>query len=56
MLLHLGDDRFAERLQSYLELAPALKEQVPEMEYADLRFENRVYVRPAGSRRRAAAR
>jgi cell division septal protein FtsQ len=56
VLLHLGDDRFAERLQSYLELAPALKDQVPEMEYADLRFENRVYVRPAGSRRRAAAR
>jgi cell division septal protein FtsQ len=55
-LLHLGDDRFVDRLQSYVDLAPALREQVPEMEYADLRFENRVYVRPAGAGRRGARR
>jgi cell division septal protein FtsQ len=47
-LLHLGDDRFLERMQVYLDLAPALRERVPEIEYVDLRFEERVYVRPAG--------
>jgi cell division protein FtsQ len=49
-LLHIGDDRFLERLQAYLELAPALRERIPEIDYVDLRFEERVYVRPAGSR------
>jgi cell division septal protein FtsQ len=47
-LLHLGDDRFLERLQSYLDLAPALRERVPQIDYVDLRFGARVYVRPAG--------
>jgi cell division protein FtsQ len=54
-LVHLGDDQFLERLQAYVELAPTLRQQVPEIEYVDLRFENRVYVRPAsqkGARRR----
>lgn len=48
-LLHLGDERFLERLQNYQDLAPALRERVPEIEYVDLRFEHRVYVRPVGS-------
>jgi len=47
-LLHLGDEQFAERLQYYMELAPALRESVREMDYVDLRFGARVYVRPAG--------
>jgi len=55
-LLHLGDGQFAERLQSYLDLAPALREQVPEMEYVDLRFDSRVYVRPTGASRRGPRR
>lgn len=46
-LIRLGDGRFFERLQSYLELAPALRERVPDMDYVDLRFDQRVYVRPA---------
>jgi cell division septal protein FtsQ len=46
-LLHLGDERFLERLQSYVDLAPALRDRVPEMDYVDLRFDERVYVRPA---------
>ena len=50
-LLHLGDDKFLERLQSYVDLAPALREQVSEIDYVDLRFGERVYVRPAGARR-----
>jgi cell division septal protein FtsQ len=49
-LLHLGDEKFLERLQSYVDLAPALREQVREIDYVDLRFGDRVYVRPAGKR------
>jgi len=49
-LLHLGAERFAERLQSYLELAPALRERVAEMDYVDLRFDRRLYVKPASAR------
>jgi cell division protein FtsQ len=48
-LLHVGEDKFLERLQSYVEVAPALREQVPEMDYVDLRFGERVYVRPGGT-------
>ena len=47
-LIHLGEERFAERLQSYVELAPALHERVPDIDYVDLRFDDRVYVRPGG--------
>jgi cell division septal protein FtsQ len=46
-LLHVGEDRFLERVQAYLDLAPALRERVSEIDYVDLRFEQRVYVRPA---------
>ncbi|HEX9093007.1 MAG TPA: FtsQ-type POTRA domain-containing protein [Coriobacteriia bacterium] len=48
-LLHVGDTQFAERLQSYLDLAPALRSRVPDIDYVDLRFDERVYVRPAGT-------
>lgn len=48
-LLHLGGERFVERLQAYVDLAPALRARVPEIDYVDLRFDERVYVRPAGS-------
>ena len=51
-LLHLGDDRFLERVQSYLELSPALRERVTDIDYVDLRFDPRVYVRPAVERSR----
>jgi cell division septal protein FtsQ len=46
-LLHLGEDKFLERMQSYLDLAPALRQRVPDIDYVDLRFDGRVYVRPA---------
>ena len=46
-LLHLGDTQFAERLQAYVELAPTLHARVPNIDYVDLRFDERVYVRPA---------
>jgi cell division septal protein FtsQ len=45
--LHLGDRDFVERLQSYLDLKPALQTRVPAMDYVDLRFDARVFVRPA---------
>jgi cell division protein FtsQ len=46
-LLHLGEDRFLERLQSYVDLAPTLRKSVPDIDYVDLRFDERLYVRPA---------
>jgi cell division protein FtsQ len=49
-LLRLGTEHFAERLGSYLELAPRLRAHVPEIEYVDLRYGERVYVRPAKGR------
>jgi cell division protein FtsQ len=47
--VRLGDDHFVERLQSYFELAPALRDRVPSIEYVDMRFDDRVYVRPAAA-------
>jgi cell division protein FtsQ len=46
--IRLGNEKFVERLESYFDLAPALREQVPNIDYVDLRFDERVYVRPAG--------
>jgi len=51
-LLHLGEEKFLERLQSYVDLAPALRQRVPEIDYVDLRFDERVYVRPASVKNR----
>ena len=52
--VHLGDDQFAERLQSYVDLASALHERVGSMEYVDVRFDSHIYVRPAGDRSKRA--
>jgi cell division septal protein FtsQ len=52
-LVRVGDDHFVERLQSYVDLAPALKERIPNIDYVDLRFDERVYVRPLGAGGRA---
>ena len=48
-LLRLGDTGFVERLQQYLDLAPALRERMAGIDYVDLRFDERMYVRPARS-------
>jgi len=45
-LIRIGEEEFAERLQSYLDLVSALREKVPQIDYVDLRFGERVYVRP----------
>jgi cell division protein FtsQ len=50
-LLHLGEEKFLERVQSYVDLAPALRQRVPDIDYVDLRFDERVYVRPASAKR-----
>jgi cell division protein FtsQ len=49
--VRVGDGQFAERLQSYLALAPTLREHVADIDYVDLRFDERVYVRPLDARR-----
>jgi len=46
-VLELGDDQFLPRLESYLSLATTLREQVADIDYVDLRFDDRIYVRPA---------
>jgi cell division protein FtsQ len=51
-LLRLGDTQFVTRLQQYVDLAPALRERVAAVDYVDLRFDDRLYVRPANSRSR----
>ena len=47
--VRLGDEQFVRRLQTYFDLAPTLRERVPAADYADVRFDNRVYVRPVGA-------
>jgi cell division septal protein FtsQ len=56
--IQLGEDRFLARLQSYLDLAATLRERVAEIDSVDLRFDDRIYVRPAGKagRRKSAGR
>jgi cell division septal protein FtsQ len=55
-LVRLGDDAFVERLQSYLDLAPTLRAHVEGIDYVDLRFDERVYVKPVGSQRQTTQR
>jgi cell division septal protein FtsQ len=53
--LHLGTERFAERLQTYLDVLPVLGARVPARESVDLRFDERIYVRPLGPTPRGPA-
>ncbi|HEY7291267.1 MAG TPA: FtsQ-type POTRA domain-containing protein [Vicinamibacterales bacterium] len=50
IVIQLGDDQFVQRLESYLGLAAALRERVADIDYVDLRFDDRIYVRPAGKK------
>ena len=47
--LRLGEERFVERLQAYLEVASALRARIADIDYVDLRFDDRVYVKPRGA-------
>jgi cell division protein FtsQ len=50
-IVFVGHERFLARIRTYLQLAAALRQRVPDIEYVDLRFDDRIYVRPAkGSR------
>ena len=46
VFIHLGEEQFAERLQTYEELKPSLGARVPDVDYVDLRFDGRIYVQP----------
>jgi cell division protein FtsQ len=50
-MLRLGDEDFVERLQEYIDLAPALRARVSDIDYVDLRFGDRLYVRPVSRKR-----
>jgi cell division protein FtsQ len=45
-VVRLGHEQFAERLQSYVDVADALRDRVDDIDYVDLRFGEHVYVRP----------
>jgi cell division septal protein FtsQ len=45
-VLYVGEDRFLPKVEAYLGLAAALREQVNDIDYVDLRFDDRIYVRP----------
>jgi cell division protein FtsQ len=47
VVIQLGEDQFLQRLESYIQLAAALRERVEAIDYVDLRFDDRIYVRPA---------
>jgi cell division protein FtsQ len=54
-VIQLGEQQFLQRLQSYLELAPALRERVSDIDYVDLRIDGRIYVRPGRHTERAGS-
>jgi cell division protein FtsQ len=54
-VIHVGTDRFLPRLTSYLQLASALRDRVGAIDSVDLRFDDRIYVRPAGAAGSAGA-
>ena len=53
--LRVGETRFLERLESYLSLSATLHQRVPNIDYVDLRFDGRVYVKPVGKTEKVAA-
>lgn len=55
-VIHLGEDQFLPRLQFYVELASALRDRVDDIDSVDLRFGDRIYVRPAGRQGTDSAR
>lgn len=55
-LIHLGDERFVERLREYEFLAPTLRAHEPNIDYADMRFEEKVFTRSAGPGKTIAPR
>jgi hypothetical protein len=52
--LHLGTDAYVDRLQRYLDVRPALLDRFGSIDYADLKFDGRIYVRGRDSQVRVA--
>jgi len=50
VVIHLGEDQFLQRVESYLDLAQALRDRITDIDYVDLRFDDRIYVRPSGKK------
>ena len=55
-VLQLGEDQFLTRLQGYLDLAPTLRERVADIDSVDLRFDDRIYVRPTRGSQKSEVR
>lgn len=49
--LHVGDTRFVERLNGYLQMASTIRGHLKALDDVDLRYDERVYVRPRGGER-----
>jgi cell division protein FtsQ len=47
-IIELGDDQFLQRLQSYLDVSSTLQQRVRDIDSVDMRFDDRIYVRPTG--------
>lgn len=50
-VISVGTDRFLPRLLQYVELSATLRARVPDIDHVDLRFDDRIYVRPANAPR-----
>ena len=50
-VIYVGDDRFSQRLQTYVELSETLHARVPAIDYIDLRFDGRIFVRPSDKKK-----
>jgi cell division septal protein FtsQ len=51
--LRLGDRDFAERIQNYLDMSQALHDRVAQIDTVDMRFGDRLFVRPTSGAGRA---
>jgi cell division protein FtsQ len=50
-VLYVGTENFLPRLRSYIQMAAAVRERVPNFDYADLRFDEHIVVGPSRNRR-----
>jgi cell division protein FtsQ len=48
VLVRVGDEQFVERLRFYMEIAGRLRESVDDIDYVDVRYGKRVFLKPAG--------
>jgi cell division protein FtsQ len=49
-VIRIGEDQFVQRVETYLQLQSALRERVADIDSVDLRFNDRIYVRPSSAR------